>query len=213
MKQYLCQTFYIDKDHPSITRFVADHIQDEQSDLEKAVAIYYAVRDKIQYNPYSFGRTPEDMKASTILKKRVGYCVGKAVVLCACARAAGIPARLGFADVKNHLTTPKLKAAMGTDIFVYHGYTDLFLEGKWVKATPAFNIELCEKFKVKPLEFDGKEDSIFHAFDQAGNKHMEYVKDRGTSADLPLEEIFAESAKYYPKMMEHAEAISAKDVF
>ena len=30
---------------------------------------------------------------------------------------------------------------MGTDLFVYHGYAELFLDGKWVKATPAFNVE------------------------------------------------------------------------
>lgn len=213
MEQYLCATDYIDKDHPVITGFVEEHIKPGQSDLEKAVSIYYGVRDAIRYNPYSFGKTPEDMKASFILARKEGYCVAKAVVLCACIRACGIPARLGFADVKNHLSTPKLKEAMGTDVFVFHGYTDIFLENKWVKATPAFNLELCEKFNVKPLEFDGKNDSVFHQFDQSGHKHMEYIKDRGVYDDLPLEEIIIESAKWYPSMLERAKELKAQDDF
>ena len=65
---------------------------------------------------------------------------------------------------------------MGTDLFVYHGYTDLCLDGKWVKATPAFNLALCTRFRVKPLEFDGRDDSIFHPFDEDDRRHMEYLR-------------------------------------
>ncbi len=127
----------------------------------------------------------------------------KSILLSACARNLDIPARLGFADVKNHLNTKKLREAMGTDVFIYHGYAELFLEGKWVKATPAFNLDLCKNFNVKPLEFDGREDSIFHPLDQTGNKHMEYLKDRGTFADLPLPDIIEESKKWYPQFFEN----------
>lgn len=72
----------------------------------------------------------------------------------ACGIAAGIPARLGFADVKNHLATPRLTDLNGGDVFHWHAYTDLHLEGRWVKATPAFDLALCERFGVLPLEFD-----------------------------------------------------------
>jgi transglutaminase-like putative cysteine protease len=143
------------------------------------------------------------MKASTILQRGHGYCVAKAVVLAACLRSQKIPARLGFADVRNHLNTQRLRSLMGTDVFVYHGYTDIFLDGKWVKATPAFNLELCTNFNVKPLEFDGTRDSIFHPFDQSGQRHMEYVKDHGAFADLPWEIILAESMKQYPLYFEN----------
>jgi hypothetical protein len=58
-----------------------------------------------------------------------------------------------------------------------------------VKATPAFNLSLCTRFRVKPLEFDGMSDSLFHPFDEDNRRHMEYVRDRGSYADVPAEEI------------------------
>ena len=161
--------------------------------------LYYAVRDGLLYDPYSIEFTPEAFKASTIIARGRGFCVAKACVLAAAARALRIPARLGFADVRNHLATERLRSLMGTDIFYYHGYTELYLEGKWVKATPAFNIELCRKFGTLPLEFDGRTDSIFHPFDAAGRRHMEYVTDRGNRADLPFEEIRDAMLRYYPQ--------------
>jgi transglutaminase-like putative cysteine protease len=113
----------------------------------------------------------------------------------------GIPARLGFADVSNHLSTEKMRQAMQTDVFYWHGYTSVWLEDKWVKATPAFNLELCEKFNLKPLEFNGRDDSLYHEFDQAGNRHMEYLNERGDYADLPFDELCADFKKYYPDMV------------
>jgi hypothetical protein len=106
---------------------------------------------------------------------------------------------VGFADVKNHLTTPRLAETMGSDLFVYHGYTELSIDGKWVKATPAFNLALCTRFRVKPLEFDGTADSIFHAFDEDERRHMEYLRDRGVYADVPVDEIQQAFRDAYPK--------------
>jgi hypothetical protein len=99
----------------------------------------------------------------------------------------GIPARVGYADVRNHLSTERMRQTMQTDLFVWHGYTDLWLDGAWVKATPAFNIELCDRFGLLPLDFDGRSDSIYHPFDKAGNRHMEYVRQRGVFDDMPLD--------------------------
>jgi hypothetical protein len=88
---------------------------------------------------------------------------------------------------------------MGSDLFVYHGYTEFLLDGKWVKATPAFNLELCRRFRVKPLEFDGASDSIFHPFDQDERRHMEYLRDRGSYADVPVEAIQQAFREAYPR--------------
>lgn len=202
MDDYLGPTFYMDTDHPDIIRFSRDHAGDSDSPVDMAVALYYAVRDSIRYNPYAVSPKKADMKASAVLNKKEGYCVAKAVLLAACLRARGIPARLGFADVKNHLVTGRLRERMKTDLFVWHGYTDVFLEGRWVKATPAFNLSLCQAFGVKPLEFDGKEDSIFHPFDTSGNRHMEYVNDRGWFSDLPWDRIVADFIKTYPGFLD-----------
>jgi transglutaminase-like putative cysteine protease len=205
MKKYLEPTYFIDSDHPKIMEFAAAHCLPGDTDVQKAVKLNLAVRDGIRYNPYTIKTDPETMKASVVLARGDGYCVAKAVVLTACLRSQGIPARLGLADVKNHLNTRRLKELMGTDTFIYHGYTDIRLNQKWVKATPAFNLELCNNFNVRPLDFDGINDSVFHPFDKAGNKHMEYIKDHGTFADLPWEMIIAASKKAYPFYFESLE--------
>jgi transglutaminase-like putative cysteine protease len=194
---YLSPAQYIDSDHPAVRQFAAAHARGG-SDLERAVSLYYAVRDGIRYNPFLDFSQDEAYRASSTLERGEGFCVGKSALLAACARSIGIPARVGFADVKNHLTTPRLRERMGTDLFIYHGYAELFLDGKWVKATPVFNAELCRRFRVKPLEFDGRADSIFHPFDEDDRRHMEYVSDHGTFADVPAERIQREFRAYYP---------------
>ena len=197
MKEYLGPARYIDSDHPAVVAFSRKY-SSGKSEQERAVALYYAVRDVIRYNPFLDFSKEETFQASRCVTAGEGFCIGKAALLAACARADGIAARVGFADVKNHLTTPALRERMGTDLFVYHGFAELLLEGKWVKATPAFNIELCRRFRVKPLEFDGREDSIFHPFDEEERRHMEYLRDRGSHADVPVVEIMETFREVYP---------------
>src|SRR5215210_6820058 len=198
MKAFLQPAEFIDSQNPAVEAFSREHVKGA-GDRERAVSLYYAVRDQVRYNPFLDFSDPLVFKASAVLAADEGFCVGKASLLTACARAAGIPARVGFADVKNHLTSPRLAETMGSDLFVYHGYTDLYLDGKWVKATPAFNLALCTRFRVKPLEFDGRGDSIFHPFDEDDRRHMEYLRDRGVYADVPVDEIQSAFRTAYPK--------------
>ncbi len=208
-------TYFIASSSPAIVEFSSAATGDAQSDLEKAVKLYYAVRDKIIYNPYSFSLDKESFHADVILSKGNGWCVQKAILLAATGRAAGIPARLRFANVINHLVTERLRDILKTDLFVFHGLTEFYLEGQWVKATPAFNLSLCEKFGVLPLEFDGKNDSIFHPFDKNGRRHMEYVHDYGPFDDFPYELMIMEARKYYPHFFsaELPELPAAPDAF
>ena len=196
---HLLPTPQINSDHPDIVSFAHLHAQGS-NDREKAVALYLAVRDQVRYDPYRIDLSNQGMTASTVLAQGFGWCVPKAVLLAAVARAAGIPARLGFADVKNHLSTEKLRQTMQTDVFAWHGYTELWIDSAWRKATPAFNIELCDKFGLLPLEFDGVHDSLYHAFDRAGRQHMEYVNDHGSFDDLPLAQIRSVFAEIYPSI-------------
>jgi transglutaminase-like putative cysteine protease len=198
MKEYLAPGQFIDSSHTAVVEFSRRN-SSGNSPRERAVSLYYAVRDRIRYNPFLDFSDAKVFKASAVLEADQGFCVGKASLLAACARAAGIAARVGFADVRNHLTSPRLAETMGSDLFVYHGYTDLHLDGRWVKATPAFNLELCTRFRVKPLEFDGQEDSIFHPFDADNRRHMEYLRDRGTYADVPVEAIQQAFREAYPR--------------
>ncbi|MBM3568403.1 MAG: transglutaminase family protein [Alphaproteobacteria bacterium] len=198
---------FIDSDHPAIQAYAAAKAGGGD-DLSRALRLYYAVRDEILYDPYGVTLTPEAFKASVCLARGRGFCVEKAGLLAAVARAAAIPARVGFADVRNHLTTERLRRIMGgSDLFVYHGFAELWLEGRWVKATPAFNLTLCRRFGVKPLEFDGRSDSIFHPFDASGRQHMEYVADRGSHDDIPYDDIKRAFAQHYPGMFVGAQAV------
>lgn len=195
-------TDFIDSDNDAIIHFTNRVIGTEQDPKQQAIKLYYAVRDDIRYDPYQIQFTPKGLKASTTLAQGYGYCVAKAVLLAAVGRAAGIPSRVGFSDVKNHLSSEKLKKIMQSDIFVWHGYTEFYLDDKWVKATPAFNKLLCEKAGIKPLEFDGVNDSVFHEFDQAGNQHMEYLHEHGHFDDLPFDEIVNAYKQHYPLLTE-----------
>ncbi len=200
LAHYLQPSRFIDSEHPDIVRLTLALIDTGATDVDNAVTLYYWVRDGIRYNPYVLSPDPQEFLASSALAAREGWCVTKALLLAALCRAAHIPARVGFADVRNHLSTERLRATMQTDIFYFHGYTSIYLGERWVKATPAFNIELCQKFGLRPLEFNGREDSLYHEFDVAGNKHMEYVNDRGEHLDLPFDEMAAVFREHYPAM-------------
>jgi transglutaminase-like putative cysteine protease len=200
MQEYLEPTAILDSDHPEVVAFARKHGDEKGDGRAVAVKLYYAVRDGIRYDPYNASAEVESLSASSVLASGRGWCVTKAVLLSAACRSLGIPARLGFADVRNHLSTERLRETMKTDVFYYHGYSSIYLNGRWLKATPAFNIELCEKFRLLPLEFDGTEDSIYHAFDVDGRKHMEYIQDRGEFADVPLEDLQRTLREHYPSM-------------
>lgn len=193
---FLAPATYVDSDHPDVLAYALDAIGlsaddplDTVDDRAKAIRLYYRVRDGIRYDPYNSSPDAADYRASAIIGQQGSWCVPKAIALCALSRAVGVPCRLGFADVRNHLASEKLLARVGTDLFAFHGYVEFWLDARWVKATPAFNIEMCTRFGVKPLDFDGTEDSLYHAFDVEGRRHMEYVRQRGTFADFPWEEM------------------------
>jgi len=188
---WLRPTDIIDADHPDILAFVARHAAGAADERERAVRLYRAVRDGIRYDPYTPFHLPEHYRSSRVLRAGRGFCIPKASLLCAAARAAGIPARPGFAHVRNHLATRQLLEYLGSDLFAWHAFAELHLGGKWVKATPAFNRELCERHGVPPLEFDGLEDSIFQPFNGEGRRYMEYVAFLGSFDDIPVAEIVA----------------------
>jgi len=201
--QSLAATDLVDSGHPAVREFAARHATGA-TPREQAVALYYAVRDGFRYDPYRLDLSPRGMRASAVLSLGYGWCVTKAALLAAAARAAGIPARVGFADVRNHLSTQRMRETMTTDVFIWHGYTELWLDGAWRKATPAFNVELCDRFGLLPLEFDGVADSIYHPFDKSGQRHMEYLRERGSYDDVPLDSMLADFRAVYPRWLHGA---------
>jgi transglutaminase-like putative cysteine protease len=202
LPEFLASTAYVDSDSAEVRAFVARSLNGAENlpATGRAIRLFEAVRDRIRYDPFDIGTTEDDYRAGRIAGKPANYCVPKAILLTAALRAAGIPAAVGFADVRNHLNSPKLAELMGTDLFIYHGYVALWLDGRMFKVTPAFNTELCERFGVKQLIFDGKSDALFHEFDTSSQRHMEYVNDRGWFADPPIAQLLREFRATYPKL-------------
>lgn len=203
LAQALIATALIDSAHPTVQAMARDVVRGIEGARERAVALYYAVRDGFRYDPYEIDLSLQGMSASSVIAKGKGWCVPKATLLAALCRSQGIPSRLGFADVKNHLSTPRLRALMDSDIFYWHGYTSLWLDGRWVKATPAFNRALCEKMGIQALDFDGQHDSISHPFDLKGDLYMEYIVDHGLYDDVPLQEITPVYQRFYSRLLNY----------
>ena len=212
LEDELAPTPIVDADHPAVQEFARARAgsRADDSSKERAIRLYYAVRDEIRYDPYGAEIDVESLRASATLESGRGWCVSKAVLLAAACRSIGIPARLGFADVRNHLSTARMREHMQTEIFYWHGYTSILVDGNagWVKATPAFNIELCEKFGFLPLDFDGENDSLYHPFDREGRQHMEYVNERGEFNDVPLEDLVTTFSEKYPSLSFNREVSS-----
>ena len=213
-ERYLEPTSFLDSDDPAVIEFAKRAVAAETDPLRKAVRLFYAVRDGFRYDPFSIWLSPEAFKASTVVGQGYGFCITKAVLLAAVARASGIPSAIGLSDVINHFTSQKLKAAMGhREVFIHHGYATLYLDGKWVKAAPAFNIELCARFGVPPTEFNGRTDAILQKYDAANNIRMEYLRDHGFWSDLPFNRVKDDMEGYYPAGFNYGAGANADERF
>ncbi|NEW99760.1 transglutaminase family protein [Rhodopseudomonas sp. BR0G17] len=195
---------FVDSDHPEVIARAADAVRGAETLADKLRALYLLVRDGVRYDPYVDFSSPEIFRASSVLRAERGYCVGKASAFAALARASGIPARVCFADVRNHLATENLTRTMGTDLFAWHGYAECFTGERWVKASPTFNRTLCDKLGVAPLDFDGSFDAVMQAFDNNDARFMEYVREHGAYFDVPVKFVQAEMKRQYPHLAQQS---------
>jgi transglutaminase-like putative cysteine protease len=198
----LAPTFFIDFEAPELAALIAASTAGADAAGERLARWFDTVRDGVRYDPYCLPVDPGAYRASAVAARGRAYCVPKAVLFVAGCRALGLPARLGFADVRNHLQTARLAALMGSDLFRYHGYGVVWVGGRWVKASPAFNRELCERFGVPPLAFDGHSDALLHPYAADGGAYMEYVAEHGTFADLPLAELLDTYRTHYGRLLD-----------
>lgn len=213
LKKYLTPTYFLDFDRREVETFATDHTDPELTDREKAVRLFYAVRDEFKYNPYRLDLRRSGLKASSLLKKTSGYCVEKAVLLAAAARVVGIPSRLSFYIVANHIATARIERVLRTNKLVFHGAAEFYLAGRWVKATPAFDARLCRRLGVAALDFDGRRDAVFQEFDRRGNIFMEYLHDYGNFADMPYELAVGELKKHYPHIFDAPDFLTEELVY
>jgi hypothetical protein len=170
--------------------------------VEQAISIYQTVRDSFLYDPYHLDLRQDFLMASVIVSKKRAWCVEKAVLACACFRAFGFPARLGFGIVKNHIGVEKLFTYLKREEIVFHGYVEVWIEGKWNKCTPAFDPRICKLSGVPLLEWNGREDSLFQAFVEE-IQFMEYLHFYGEFGDVPFELMHREMQHYYPDLFDN----------
>ncbi len=196
---YLAPTPFFDFGQPEVAQFVREATAGACGPREQAIGLFLAVRDLVRYEPYTVRMTPECFRASTVVRERAAFCIPKAVLLVAGARLLGIPAAIGLSDVVNHFSTPRMEQAMGNrKVFMHHGWAALHIEGRWLKAVPAFNRELCELMRVPPTDFDGVHDAVLQQYKEDGAVHMEYLRDHGVWSDLPYLRIHEDWGGYYP---------------
>ncbi|WP_324784671.1 transglutaminase-like domain-containing protein [Streptomyces sp. H51] len=195
-------TEFLDHDTDAVQAFVDHAVADRAADKRRlAVELYYAVRDDVFYEVYGADLSPRGLRASHIATTRKGFCLHKSVLYAAACRAVGIPARLHYGDVRNHLASDRLRAHIGGDVF-FHGLNSVYLNGTWVKATPVFNKILCRLYGMTPLEFDGTADSVHHPFDDQGRKNMEFVADHGGFDDVPYEFVMSQMRRKHPRFLD-----------
>lgn len=196
----LFATEFLDSDTAIVRDFTAQIVGSERDPVKQAIKLFYAVRDGIQYDVYSIDLSRAGMKASSIIRKGVGFCIHKSIVFAAAARYLGIPSRLAFTDVRNHISTASLRKLVGGDVFHYHAYAEIYLNGRWVKSTPVFSRKLCHLFGVDPLEFDGTTDAALQPYDKKGNRYMEFIHHHGTFEDFPYEQCVAHLLLHHPRL-------------
>lgn len=200
MEKYLASTDLLDANHPAVKNYVADFSNLETA-KDKAVALYYKVRDGFIYSPYHIDLRPTGLIASSILKKNRAWCVEKAIVFATGLRTLGIPARLGYGIVVNHIGVEKLIKYLRRPEIVFHGFVEVFIEGKWVKATPAFDKMVCKRSGVPLMDWNGENDAMFQAF-IGDQEFMEYKHYYGVFEDVPIQLMNDEMKKYYPHLFE-----------
>ncbi|MFD7418943.1 transglutaminase family protein [Streptomyces californicus] len=198
-------TDFLDHRHPTVQAFVDKALKgtdrETAAPVELAVTLYYAVRDGIHYEVYGADLSPEGLRASSIITGGKGFCLHKSVLYAACCRAVGIPARLHYSDVRNHLASDRLRSYIGGDVF-FHGLATVYLDGRWLQVTPVFNKLLCRLYGMTPLEFDGRSDSLYHPFDAQGRQSMEFLTDHGDFDDVPYAFVMENMRRKHPKFLD-----------
>jgi len=201
-EQYLKPSELYDFNNEIVKEKALEITRDLKTDEEKAIALFYWVRDEIKYTMGLYRpKIKDNFKASVTMRRKIGFCVSKSILLSTLSRAIGIPARIHLVDLINHKISQKVINRMGTNIMHFHGFSELFLNNKWIKLTPSFDKETAIKGGFLPMcEFDGIHDAVFPPYDDNGNQFGEYVLDRGVTADLPLDEIDHVFNEKYPHM-------------
>lgn len=199
LHEHLQPTEIIDSDAPAIVERVREIKAGCMTDstVELACKLFLFARDGVPFSRFVKVGTREDFKASVTLQRNKGYCGQKGVLLAALARAAGIPARIGLADIANHAVAPQMLKLLKTNIFKVHVFVEMLVEGRWVRATPAFDTSTCSRVGWPVVQFDGRSDGMLSPELGNGDRYIEYVKFYGVFDDFPYDLVMQEMYSFY----------------
>lgn len=199
MDHFASSSAIFDHLHPTVQDFVARAIgPDTLSDKDKAVRIYYAVRDDIFYEVFGTDISGDGLAASSIITSKRGFCLHKSICFVAACRAAGLAARLLVDKVKNHVTTQELSALVGGQEFL-HWFAEVRVDNVWLKVSPTFNKQMCQLFGMRALDFDGQSHSINQHY--GAEVFMEYMGEPASFADPSHEELLEYIEAHHPRMI------------
>jgi len=184
----LAPTETIDSRHPSIVACAMYLGLPGLSPRERATRIFEFVRDKIDY-VFMPSLEHREYVASRVLQAGRGFCVQKAILLCALGRAAEIPTALVLSDLHDATLPAGLANALGTRTLNHHGLNALELDGRWLLADASLPRALCERRGHRTVRFDGSADALIAPTDLAGKPHAVYERIHGAYADFPWEQM------------------------
>lgn len=205
---YLNPSYFFNFENKLIQALISEFSVDSISNKQKAIGVYTKIRDDWKYDPYSISLSEETYRASSIVNKPTGNCVEKSILLIACLRGLGIPARLHLGKVKNHIAVERLMEKFGSNELTPHGMVNVFLDDKWLKVSPAFNASLCERLGVDPVDFDGENDSFLQQYTGDGSRFMEYTDDYGHFEDVPVEFMVQNIKEHYPHIFNRGDGVT-----
>ncbi|HAS47048.1 MAG TPA: transglutaminase [Microscillaceae bacterium] len=206
LDEYLDPAEFIDSNDEAVKAYAYQVTKGLKYDTEKAVELFYAVRDDFKFDLNHIDLHPSKLKASALVKRGVGTDIEKSTLLAATARAVGIPSRVSFSNLRSNLTAEQLGTVLQSDLLVFHSYTELWMGNHWVKLSPAFNQEACDYLDLPPLDFGIPEEKVFEKHHKSRRRYLKYVHQYGSFADLPYDLYISELRKHYPHLFKMVDA-------
>jgi len=176
----------IDSDHAAVRGLVGRLGVAALSPEARAARLFHHVRDEVRY-AFRAALTREEYVASSVLDEGRGFCVQKAVLLCALGRAAGVPTALVLCDLRDRSLSPRVTRALGTDVMFHHGLNAFYLGDRWVRADASLSPDVVARKGYRPVEFDGTAEALLAPTTLDGSPHAEYLRFHGLFAELPFE--------------------------
>lgn len=182
---FLGATDVIDSDSAVIRSLAHELACDAVDEPGSVKAIFDWVRDEIRYDMGPMLSDRRDWTASVTVRRGYGFCQQKAVLLAALLRARGTPAGIAVELLLDHKIPPHFAAHMGGQEIPLHGYTTVFVDGRWQRIDSTLDRMLCQRNGYRLVEYAAGADQLLPSTDLAGEPHFDHLGELGQWADVP----------------------------